>query len=296
MDSELKPLYRAIFPATNILQWLDGSSAAEHADMAPVLRRLQVVLDDPSAEHPAPPPADLKILFREGGFAFWQTGDAREVVEDRAGEADYLLAPRPAYRLRGTVSDPRDDYSPRRFDVEVPAIAAPSPAARAAIDNVVLYPTPKGARPGPGGAIRGTLRWQAGPGETRGARVPWALVEVTLAADSSVVFRALSDRNGDFVLAMPRLPAVSEGIPTQAVELAVRATAAADPEVWPSDPEGQPALDIGELKLEYPDEAPTADPSPDPIPFSDQPGLAVQPGKTGLIRTVQHDHVVIQAP
>lgn len=294
MASEFEPFHRAIFPASGIVHWLDGSSAPAASGMARVEQPLTVAFDPVDAMHPAPPPADLRILHRPGGFAFWQDSDARERADATAAEADYLLAPRPAYRLRGSVSDAAGNYSPRRFDIEIAAIAAPQPPSSVASGNIVLYPTPKGVRVPAGGALRGTLRWPPSGGETVGQRVPWALVQLTLVADSSVVFRTLSDRHGDFVVPMGALPAAREGIPTQDVTLRIRASQAASPDVWPENPESQSFVDIGQLRLVYPDEAVTPDPAPATIPFTDQPGLAVQPGKTGLIRTVQHDHVVVQ--
>ena len=286
----------AIYPATNAVFWLDGSTASSDDRMSRITRPLRVRFDRPQAGDPASPPADLKILHKPGGFVFWQSGDGVVVPEPDFDETRYLLSPRPGYRLRGSVEDEEHFFLPRTFDVAVAAITEASLPRRRGIDNVVLYPTPKGTRIPAGGAVRGTLRWPAADGEAQGPRVPWALVSLTLLSDPDVVFRSVTDRHGDFILPMARLPAVQEGIPTHALRLAVAASPDADPDVLPGAPEAQVAAEIGQLVIEYPENIATPDPDPDPIPFSDQPSLDVQPGKVGLIRTVQHDHLVVQIP
>ncbi|MDT4290086.1 hypothetical protein RO575_11000 [Methylomonas sp. MO1] len=254
----VKVLETNILYASDVIYWLDGSSAAQEADM----RRLSEVIVLQLDTHPA----DLQFLHTPGKTALWRRS-AGKTVDGAPSEADKLHPVEAAYAIVGSVADSQRRYVPRRFEIQ---------AGNAAGHSVVLYPTPFGTELGRGGGLRGTLRFIGS-----NAPVVWALLTLTvnLGVGGDLICRAQADANGDFIIAMHRLPPLPQGVADYAATLRIRALVAANA-TEAIDPDDLVAMTLGALN---------ADNS-----FAAELTLAVVPGEIGLIRSFNRDHLAVQ--
>lgn len=253
----VKVLETNILYASDVIYWLDGSSAALEADMRRLNDAVTVQLDER--------PEDLQFLHSAGKTAFWRRS-AGKTVSGPAGDVDKQRPAEPAYPISGTVADNQRRYIPRRFEIQ---------AGNAVGHGLVLYPTPFGTQLGRGGGLRGTLRFAAS-----NQPAVWALLTLTvnLGVGGSLVCRAQSDANGDFILAMHRLPPLPEGISQYAATLGISAltTASAD---TPIDPSDLVPMTLGATNANN---------------FSAALTLNVVPGELNLIRSFNRDHLAVQ--
>ena len=247
-----------ILHASDVIYWLDGSTAVQEAEMQRLDSVLSVTLDTV--------PADVQLLHTAGKTALWRK-NAGVIVEGQADETDKQLPLETSYNLTGSVSDGQRRYIPRRFDIQ---------AGNSASHSLVLYPTPFGTRLGRGGGLRGTLRFDAS-----NKPVVWALLTLTvdLTLGATMVFRAQSDAHGDFIISMQRLPPLPEGSSEYAATLTIQALADATPEEA-VDPADLMAMNLGDLSV--------AD------SFAASIALSVVPGDIALIRSSNRDHLSVQ--
>jgi hypothetical protein len=191
-----------IIHASDVIYWMDGSTADDEEIMQRLSQPLAVQLTDR--------PADLQILQGNGKTAFWRRTDGT-MVNGLADETDKAFPVTAAYSLAGCVEDSKGYYNPRNFSIT---------AGGAAGHRIVLYPSPFGTRFSKAGGLTGTLRWSAT--ETQ---VPWAILtlQVTTSLDTTMVFRAQADARGDFLLPLKRLPPMPEGVTHYDAELALTA-------------------------------------------------------------------------
>ncbi len=256
--STLKVLETNILHASDVIYWLDGTSAEAQSEM---MRLPYAVALSLSAR-----PSDLQLLHSAGKTALWRR-TTEPMVEGVASEADLAFPVSPTYPLAGSVQEPNGRYNPRTFSLT---------AGNLGRQVVELFPTPYGTRFGVGGGLTGTLRFT-----TNGNPVPWALLtlEVSTGLSGTLTFRAQADAKGDFSIAMARLPPLAEGVALYNATLSIAALATADAET-PLDPADLLPMNLGQLSSEN--------------TFSNPIGLTVVPGEIKLIRSMNLDHLAVQ--
>jgi hypothetical protein len=256
--SRVRVLETNVLHASDVIYWLDGSTAQDEADM---LRLSGSVAIEFSAK-----PSDVSVLHGAGKTALLRRpGDP--MIEGEASEQERAFSGGTVYTVAGTVEDPEGRYVPRRFSLDV---------GDASGHAVILYPTPIGTRFGRAGGLYGTVRF-----DTSTDPAAWALLtlRVTTAVGTVLTFRAQADGRGDFMLPMTRLPPLPEGIASYAAELEIAANETARPDV-PVAPEVLVAMAIGALDV--------ADSFATPL------GFFVVPGTLGPMRSADRDHLAVQ--
>ncbi|NOV32383.1 carboxypeptidase regulatory-like domain-containing protein [Methylomonas sp. ZR1] len=253
----VKVLETNILYASDVIYWLDGSSAPQQADMRRLSDAVVLQLDTR--------PADLQFLHTPGKTALWRRS-AGKTVQGAPSEADKLRPAEAAYTIAGSVADSQSRYIPRRFAVQ---------AGNAAGHSLVLYPTPFGTKLGRGGGLRGTLRFT-------GSNAPavWALLTLTvnLGVGGNLICRAQADANGDFIIAMHRLPPLPEGVTEYNATLSIAASAAASAAL-PVDPADLQPMLLGAINANS---------------FAAALALTLVPGDLSLIRSFNRDHFAVQ--
>lgn len=256
--SSLNVLETNILHASDVIYWLDGSSAENQADMM----RLPYIVELSLSVRPS----DLQLLHTAGKTALWRR-PTEPMVDGAASEADLAFPVSATYPLTGNVRELNGRYNPRTFSLT---------AGNLGRQVVELFPSPYGTRFGVSGGLIGTLRFS-----TNSSPVPWALLtlEVTIGLSDTLTFRAQADAKGDFSLSMTRLPPLPEGIDFYNAELRIAALASADADS-PLDPADLLPMNLGELDSDN--------------TFSNPIGLTVVPGEIKLIRSMNMDHLAVQ--
>ena len=253
----IKVLETNILYASDVIYWLDGSSAAQEADMQRLNTAVTMQLDNR--------PADLQCLQTPGKTALWRRS-AGKTVSGQVSDVDKQRPVEAAYAIAGVVADNQRRYNPRRFEIQ---------AGNAVGHALLLYPTPFGTRLGRGGGLRGTLRFDGG-----NLPAVWALLTLTvsLGAGGNLVCRGQADANGDFMLAMHRLPPLPEGVDQYSATLTVAASTLASADL-PLDPADLQPMELGASNANS---------------FSPALALSVVPGELSLIRSFNRDHLAVQ--
>ena len=256
--NQLHVLETNILHASDVIFWLDGTSAEAPADMLRIAEPLLLQLTTR--------PRDLQVVHGGGKTAFMRR-PVNEIVAGAASAADKQAPLTPTFTVAGVASDSAGRYVPRRFRIE---------AGNGAGHGLVVYPSPLGTRFGPAGGLTGTLRFNGSE-----APVPWALltIVVTPAVGTPLSFRCQANARGDFRLPLNRLPPLPEGIASYSAELSIKALASASVDA-PLDPADLVSMDLGDLDSDG--------------AFSSPIGLSVVPGKIRLIRSSNRDHVTVQ--
>lgn len=256
--SSLKVLETNILHASDVIFWLDGTTAETPADMLRIAQPLTLQLTTR--------PRDLQVVHSSGKTAFMRRPD-NPIVTGSATAAEKQLPVQPTFVVAGIVSDSEGRYIPRRFSID---------AGNGVGHGLVVYPTPLGTRISPAGGLIGTLRFNGS-----NAPVPWALLTlvVTNAVGSTLSFRCQASDNGDFMLPLNRLPPLPEGIDNYSAQFSIEALASAAADA-PLDPADLVAMDLGE-----PDEDDQ---------FTTPIGLTIVPGEIRLIRSANRDHLAVQ--
>jgi hypothetical protein len=256
--SRLKVLETNILHASDVIFWLDGTTAETPAAMLRIAEPLALQLTTF--------PRDLKVIHGSGKTAFLRR-PVNPIINGIATTADKQRPVLPTFAVVGIVSDPAGRYIPRRFSID---------AGNGVGHGLVMYPTPLGTRISPAGGLTGTLRFNGS-----NTPVPWARLTlvVTNAVGATLTFRCQAGDSGDFMLPLNRLPPLPEGIDNYSAQLSVEALAAANADT-PIDPADLVAMDLGELDQEN--------------QFSSPIGLTIVPGELRLIRSSNRDHVAVQ--
>jgi hypothetical protein len=256
-----------VLHASDVIYWLDGSSAENSPDMQRISHALSVALTTK--------PADLQLHHKAGLTALWRKPSGN-IIEGRATEAEKTFISGGAFPLAGTVMDPKGLYIPRTFNISAGASAVPVTG-----QGLVLYPTPLGTHFGKSGGIAATLRYSIDGSPLDGAVVPWALltVTVTLPGVGTQTYRAQADHRGDIRMAFNRIPPLPEGVTGYAAQLSLEARLTADP---------QTPLDTATLvTMNLEDQSVAGQ-------FGNTLGLTVKPGEVYLIRSANKDHLAIR--
>lgn len=260
--SALKILDTHITHASDILYWLDGSTAEEPDQM---LRLPHPVQFDLSSK-----PRDLQVRQVPGRTALWRRSAAK-IIDGPASEADRTFADAGSFTLAGTAYDSRGFYNPRTFSITAGAGSVPI-----AGHGLVMYPSPKGTRFGKAGGLVATLRFA---GEDR--IVPWALLTAVVAIPGigHQTYTAQADHRGDVLLPLHRLPPLPEGVSEYSISLGVEALESASAQT-PLNTDDLVAMDLESLSSAG--------------AFSDPIGFSVVPGEIRLIRSANKDHLAVQ--
>jgi hypothetical protein len=196
-----------VLHATDVIYWLDGTTADDENKMLRIDRPLHVDFTER--------PRDVKTLSNAGRTAFWR--DAHGSIVN--GVATEQQRTRPAiapFTAAGVVRDVRGTYNPRVFSVSLGSGDGHA---------VPLYRSPAGTRFPSAGGLLGTLRLA-----DTNSPVPWALLElsVELSATDTMIFRAQANQNGDFALTLNRLPPLPESVEAYSAQLSVSADLTAE--------------------------------------------------------------------
>jgi hypothetical protein len=256
--SQVKILETNILHASDVIYWLDGTSAETPAAMLGIAEPLTLQL--------TARPRDLQVVSGNGKTAFMRR-PVTEIVDGVATLGDLQPPVVPPYVVAGTVSDPAGRIVPRRFSIN---------AGQGAGHGVVVYPSPLGTRLGPAGGLSGVLRFA---GST--APVPWALLTlvVTSAVGGTFLCRCQASAGGDFLMPLYRLPPLPEGVASYAALLSVKAVADASDRV-PIDPGDLQEMRLGDLDQEH--------------IFASAITMTVVPGTIRTLRSANRDHVAVQ--
>lgn len=200
----IQVLETTILQAVDILRWVDGASGT--SDAVDAKRPIDHVL----ALQLSAGPSDLVVRHRTGATALWRRGDTTLVK----GAADASQLERPAglsFALSATVFDPRGAYNPRRISLT---------AGDGAAHTLMLFPSPRAISFGPGGGLMGRLCYAA---DDRPAAWACLTLTVTIGPTGQLEFWAQADADGQFRLAMSRLPPLPHGKDHYAAKLHVKA-------------------------------------------------------------------------
>ncbi|WP_319585480.1 hypothetical protein [uncultured Desulfobulbus sp.] len=256
--SSLKVLETNILHASDVIFWLDGTTAETPSDMLRIAQPLALQLTTR--------PRDLLVVHGSGKTAFMRRPGI-PIINGSATAADKQRLVQPTFAVAGIVSDPEGRYIPRRFSIV---------AGNGVGHGLVVYPTPLGTRISPAGGLIGTLRFNGS-----NAPVSWARLTlvVTNAVGSTLSFCCQASKTGDFMLPLNRLPPLPEGIDNYSAQLRIEALAAVNADN-PIDPADLVAMDLGEIDQDN--------------QFSSPIGLTIVPGELRLIRSSNRDHVAVQ--
>lgn len=256
--TSVRVLETNVLHASDVIFWLDGTSAEAQNNMQRIQRPLEIVI--------AEKPKGLSVLHGRGKTALWRkpeepmiTGRATEAERQRPMEDEFVVA--------GRVRDPSGYFNPRRFELTL---------GNASGAGVLLYPSVLGTASPVAGSLFGTVHWA----DTEQA-IPWALleVEVELNATRTLRFRGQADAKGDFKIALTRLPPLPESILEYTASLKISADASAAARE-PADPDT-----FTELALESASAADAFDPA---LP------LAIRAGEMKRINSFNKTYIAAQ--
>ncbi len=181
--ARVKVLETNILHASDVIFWLDGSSAEAPNAMARITSPLSIEFTQK--------PSAVKYLHSAGKTAFWQTptqpmhaGLTTDAERARPAQVPFVVA--------GSAYDPSQRFNPAAFEVSLGA-----GSGRA----VLLYPSP--LAPCVGGYIQGRALFA-----NNGQPLIWGMLnlEVTVGLGEALTFKGQTDAKGDFRIALKRLP------------------------------------------------------------------------------------------
>jgi hypothetical protein len=198
--NHVRVLETNLLHASDVIYWLDGSTASNVADMTRIGAPLQIAFSDK--------PRAVKFLHTAGKTAFWQT-PTEPMVVGYATEAQRVRPAVPNFAVAGQVADARGRYNPQLFSVTLGAGNGQA---------VVLYPSPPAVKLVPAGIIQGRIVIEATQ-----QPLSWGLLTltVTVALGETIIFRGQTDAKGDFVIALTRLPPLPLSVTNYAAVLRI---------------------------------------------------------------------------
>lgn len=176
------------------IDWIDRTGSVDPDFTPRVDQPLQVDLDNP--------PRDLRIVAKSGRVVLWRmlsslnysvAGMPEENLKIRPNDENYVLS--------GVVADPQGLFLPRRFII--------NNAGKAHGHSLNMYRSPLGTRFTSAGGVRGLVLFE----DKKPAA--WALVSMKVQPPlgSELTFAAQADVNGEFMLPLARLPALTKDSP-----------------------------------------------------------------------------------
>jgi hypothetical protein len=171
--------------ASDVIYWLDGSSASSPAAMSRIELPLQVTFTEK--------PKVIHYLHSIGKTAFWQT-PTQPMHSGITTDAQRARPAQAPFNVVGTVYDPRRLFNPALFDLTLGSGNG---------HGVVLYPSPFGVTQCAGGVIQGCVLKAI-----NGEPLAWGLLTltVTVGMGETISFIGQTDAKGDFRIALKRLP------------------------------------------------------------------------------------------
>lgn len=259
---QLKVLETSVLHASDILYWLDGTTAETLPEMQRIVHQLHFEITSK--------PSNVHIRQTPGKTIFWRRS-AATITPGEASYEDKSFLDAGSFNLAGTVYDKKGYYNPRTFAVPLGADVLPI-----AGQGMVLYPTPQGTQFGKAGGLIATLRFA---GDER--VVPWALLTavVTIPGAGNQTYHAQTNQYGDVLLPLHRLPPLPEGITEYSVALGVEAMLTASPRT-PINTSDLIPMDLESLS--------TADSFSNPILFS------LVPSEIQVIRSANKRYLAVQ--
>lgn len=220
----MRPLETLVLHGSGWLEAADASGVQGEARRPLPLDRLRLQFSRA--------PADLQCVAQSSGrLALWRRRPEglRRIVDGAAAPADLVPPAAGAFTLQGRLDDPQGQFLPRSFSLS---------AGQGGGHRLRVYRSSAGTPFGREGGLVGQVR------DAAGRPLAWALltlrVEPPLAA--ALDYAAQADAQGEFRLALQRLPAGASADATFPARLGVRAAAAA-PGAAP-DPDTLPAASI----------------------------------------------------
>ena len=203
--NSVKVLETNILHASDVIYWLNGTTAEDPAEMQQ--------LDYPLNLRLTSKPRDAQIINSSGKTAILRR-PTQDIVEGTATEADKVRPAAPTYSFTGEAWDHDRRFNPIRFDLTLGAGNG---------ESIVIYPSPLGTQIPPAGCLYGALHLNGGDNP-----LIWALLELTVEISSGVnqVYRAQCDAKGDFRIALTRLPPLPTNIDGYDASLRVTANTA----------------------------------------------------------------------
>ena len=256
--TKVRVLETNILHVNDVVYWLDGSSAEVPLTMNRITHPLIVNFTTR--------PRDMNVLHKPGKMAVWRR-PAEDMVEGIATGEQKERPTISAFDLAGEVSDPRGRFNPALFDVSLGG-------GDGAV--VLLYPTPLGTSLSPLGGITGSLRFQSNNNPA-----VWALLEleVTVSVVDTQIYRAQADKNGDFSVALNRLPPLPESVTEYDAVLRITAL---DTVLADTTPDTTTFISHEIEASEAQDD------------FSTDFALAVRPGEVRRIQSFDKNHLAVQ--
>ncbi|MFM2060097.1 MAG: hypothetical protein RLY71_4482 [Pseudomonadota bacterium] len=218
---------------SDLIDWVEGSGRSNAPARAVAAAGLQLQLTQA--------PRDLQLVHRRSSTVLSRRLPASltQTLDGRAGTAALARPAITPYGVAGVITDTRGLYQPRRFSLQFGAATG---------QVIKLYRSCAGTVYGQGGGLFGSLSF--GPGRPAG----WARMQLTVTPPlgGNQVFVAQADVNGEFALALDRLPLPTlDTVATYPARLRVFALDPLAAGALPTDPAtGQlqiPALNIDEL-------------------------------------------------
>lgn len=183
--TRVRVLETNILHASDVVYWLDASSADSLADMTRIAYPLDLIITQK--------PSAIKLFNAAGKTAFWSTptqpmmeGVTTDIQRQRSLVDPFVIA--------GIVSDNSGRFNPAAFSL---TLGSGNGSA------VKLFPTPAAVRVSAGGAIQGHVAFA-----NNNAPLVWGLLTLTVALGlgETIGFQGQTDSKGDFVIALKRLP------------------------------------------------------------------------------------------
>ena len=256
--NHVKVLETNVLHASDIIYWLDGASAEELQDM----QRVDVSL----AVLPSVAPRDARLVNRHGCTAILRK-PTLDIVAGVASEADRQRPTLPLYNFAGEVWDRQRRYQPARFDLNLGAGNGAS---------VVLLPTPAQALSRARGCIFGRLLQDSDQ-----APLIYALLQlvVTIPGGQPQTYRAQTDRHGDFIVALNRLPPLPDNVDHYDALMTVTANIASSAAVAPDT----------STYIDFELQSSTA------ASFNTDFNLSVEPGNKQRVNSLNKDYLAAQS-
>ncbi len=257
--THVRVLETNLLHASDVIYWLDGSSAAATADMSRVDAPLQVVFTEK--------PKAIHHLHSSGKTAFWQTPTQAMHVGSTT-DNDRVRPAQANFDVAGTVADSSRRFLPVQFDLTLGSGNGHA---------VTLYPSPAAVQSCAGGIVFGRVLNTAG-----NTPLTWALLTltITVGVGEDLVFRGQTDHKGDFRMAMKTLPPLPLNTNEYSATLRINGDVDATAET-PVNISNLPALNI---------ESVTQAGS-----FSQQVALTIRPGLQQRINSMNKLFIAVQS-
>ncbi len=261
--NNVRVLETNVLHASDVLYWLDATSAEAVADMNRIGHPLAVSFSEK--------PRKIKTLNSVGRMALWESPTEGQTPDEAMidGYATEAQRTRPIlnnFDVVGEVQDPRGRYNPSAFSATLGSGNGTS---------VLLYPTVHATKRPPAGIAQGHLQLASGAG------LAWGILEleVTVAISETITFRAQADGKGDFVMALNRLPPLPDSVTEYAAILRLTADVSATADTVP-DPSNFVTMEL--------ESATVADDFQTDFVFD------IRPGEITRINSFNKEHLAIQ--